>query len=89
MQNAIEAQLNASIEDFLDQHGFGKAFRSDYLLPMIDASGPALTDQMLRFPVATLIRFCHNHGLLQVSHRPQWHTVRGGSQQYVRHGCPN
>ena len=41
------------------------------------------TDQMLRFPVATMLRFCHNHGLLQVTDRPQWHTVRGGSRHYV------
>jgi len=41
------------------------------------------TDQMLRFPVATMIRFCHNHGLIQVSDRPQWHTVVGGSRVYV------
>jgi predicted NAD/FAD-binding protein len=34
------------------------------------------TDQMLRFPSATMIRFCHNHGLIQVADRPQWHTVR-------------
>jgi predicted NAD/FAD-binding protein len=39
---------------------------------------------MLRFPVATMIRFCHNHGLIQVSDRPQWHTVRGGSKHYVQ-----
>ena len=42
------------------------------------------TDQMLRFPVATMIRFCHNHGLIQVSDRPQWHTVVGGSRVYVQ-----
>jgi predicted NAD/FAD-binding protein len=41
------------------------------------------TDQMLRFPVATMIRFCHNHGLIQVSNRPQWYTVRGGARRYV------
>ena len=39
---------------------------------------------MLRFPVATMIRFCHNHGLIQVSNRPQWFTVAGGSRVYVR-----
>jgi predicted NAD/FAD-binding protein len=38
---------------------------------------------MLRFPMATMIRFCHNHGLLQVTNRPQWYTVTGGSRQYV------
>lgn len=83
-ERQVEAQLNTPIEDFLDQHGFGKAFRSDYLLPMIGCIWSCPTDQMLRFPVATLIRFCHNHGLIQVTNRPQWHTVRGGSQQYVR-----
>jgi uncharacterized protein len=34
--------------------------------------------------VATMVRFCHNHGLLQVSDRPQWMTVVGGSREYVR-----
>jgi predicted NAD/FAD-binding protein len=41
------------------------------------------TDQMLRFPIGTMIRFCHNHGLIQVADRPQWHTVRGGAKHYV------
>jgi predicted NAD/FAD-binding protein len=41
------------------------------------------TAQMLQFPIATMIRFCHNHGLLQVSDRPQWYTVTGGARQYV------
>jgi len=39
---------------------------------------------MLKFPVATMIRFCHNHGLLQITGRPQWFTVAGGSRNYVR-----
>jgi len=41
------------------------------------------TDQMLLFPVATMIRFCYNHGLIQVSNRPQWWTVTGGARHYV------
>jgi predicted NAD/FAD-binding protein len=38
---------------------------------------------MLKFPVATMIRFCHNHGLIQVNNRPQWFTVAGGARHYV------
>ena len=38
---------------------------------------------MLQFPVATMIRFCHNHGLIQVTNRPQWFSVVGGARQYV------
>jgi uncharacterized protein len=30
-----------------------------------------------------MIRFCHNHGLMQVTNRPQWYTVTGGARHYV------
>ena len=72
-----------SIASFLDQHGFKRAFREWYFLPMIGAIWSCPTSQMLEFPIDTMIRFCHNHGLLQVQNRPQWLTVKGGSKQYV------
>jgi predicted NAD/FAD-binding protein len=31
-----------------------------------------------------MIRFCHNHGLLQIQNRPQWLTIQGGSREYVK-----
>ncbi|MBB6580031.1 putative NAD/FAD-binding protein [Comamonas odontotermitis] len=83
-QQQSDAQLAMSIADFLDAHGFGDTFRRDYLLPMVGCIWSCPTDQMLRFPLGTLIRFCHNHGLIQIANRPQWYTVRGGSRQYVR-----
>lgn len=79
-----DVALAEPIADFLDRHRFGPAFREGYLLPMIGCIWSCPTEQMLRFPVGTLIRFCHNHGLLQVNDRPRWFTVRGGSRQYVR-----
>ena len=54
------------------EHRFCAEFRDWYFLPMIGCIWSCPTDQMLRFPVATMIRFCHNHGLLQVADRPQW-----------------
>ncbi len=82
--NGDEATLTEPIGDFLLRHGFGEAFRDWYLLPMLGCIWSCPTDQMLRFPVATMIRFCHNHGLIQVSDRPQWMTVVGGSRVYVQ-----
>jgi predicted NAD/FAD-binding protein len=35
------------------------------------------------YPAASLIRFCDNHGLLQLTRRPVWRTVEGGSRAYV------
>lgn len=69
--------------DFLDRNRFCAEFREWYLLPMIACIWSCPTEQMLRFPATTLFRFCHNHGLLQVADRPQWHTVTGGSRGYV------
>ena len=79
-----DAELQEPIGEFLDRHRFGTAFRQWYFLPMIGCIWSCPTDQMLRFPIGTMIRFCHNHGLIQVSNRPQWHTVTGGSRNYVR-----
>lgn len=78
-----EAALQQPIGDFLDQQRFSRAFRDWYLLPMVACIWSCPTAQMLSFPISTLIRFCHNHGLLQVTDRPQWFTVRGGARHYV------
>lgn len=69
--------------DFLREQGFSDEFRDWYFLPMMGCIWSCPTDQMLAFPVATMVRFCHNHGLIQVSNRPQWYTVRGGARHYV------
>jgi len=70
--------------DFLVKQGFSAEFRDGYLLPMLGCIWSCPTDQMLQFPVATMVRFCHNHGLIQVTNRPQWFTVAGGARQYVQ-----
>ena len=75
--------LMQPLGEFLDTHKFGSAFRHWYLLPMLGCIWSCPTDQMLQFPVATMVRFCHNHGLIQVVNRPQWFTVTGGAKHYV------
>ena len=79
-----EAEVDQSIGDFLDRGRYSTAFRDGYFLPMIGCIWSCPTEQMLRFPIGTMIRFCHNHGLLQLADRPQWHTVIGGSRHYVQ-----
>ena len=83
-----EASLQQPIGDFLALHRFSAEFRDWYFLPMIGCIWSCPTDQMLRFPIATMIRFCHNHGLLQVANRPRWFTVNGGARNYVHKMLP-
>ncbi len=78
------AAMQQSVAEFLDEHRFSGEFRDWYFLPMIGCIWSCPRTTMLNFPVATLLRFCHNHGLLQIAGRPRWLTLRGGSRQYVR-----
>ena len=78
-----EIELQQPLSDFLRTHHFSEPFRDWYFLPMLGCIWSCPTDQMLQFPVATMIRFCHNHGLIQVTNRPQWFSVVGGARNYV------
>lgn len=78
-----EKDLQQPLSDFLRTHKFSEPFRDWYFLPMLGCIWSCPTDQMLQFPVATMIRFCHNHGLIQVTNRPQWFSVVGGARNYV------
>jgi predicted NAD/FAD-binding protein len=39
---------------------------------------------MMNFPARTLVRFFANHHLLSFTGQPQWRTVTGGAQEYVK-----
>ncbi|WP_016832821.1 NAD(P)/FAD-dependent oxidoreductase [Herbaspirillum lusitanum] len=87
---AAESNLAASLvsplslEQLLAAGSYGAMFRDAYLLPMAAAIWSSAPADILQFPAATFLRFCLNHGLLQVNDRPQWRTVKGGAREYVR-----
>ena len=83
-EQQTESEMRQPLSEFLKHHNFSEAFKNWYFLPMMGCIWSCPTDQMLQFPVATMIRFCHNHGLIQVSNRPRWFTVKGGSKNYVQ-----
>lgn len=68
---------------YLDAEGYSDAFITNHLLPMAAAiwSSPAM--DMRAYPVTSFVRFFVNHGLLQLTDRPQWRTVRHGSRRYL------
>ena len=80
-------QLNLTVGEFLAKHRLSKQFQDWYFLPMVGAIWSCPVEQMLEFPISTMIRFCHNHGLIKITDRPQWLTVSGGSREYVNRIC--
>jgi predicted NAD/FAD-binding protein len=73
-----------TLGDFLRAGRYGEAFCRDHLLPMAAAIWSAPPEAMLDYPAAAFIRFHANHGLLQLTNRPEWRTVDGGSKSYVQ-----
>ena len=80
---AREAEV-LSLGEYLEREGYSQAFISDHLLPMAAAIWSTDVASMRDHPARAFVRFCLNHGLMRVAGRPQWRTVTGGSQAYVR-----
>jgi uncharacterized protein len=72
-----------TLAEFLAREGYGSALFDWYLWPMVGSIWSSPRGDVMNFELAMLLRFCHNHGLLQITDRPQWMTVRGGSRNYV------
>jgi predicted NAD/FAD-binding protein len=68
----------------LRRNRYGREFREWYLIPMAAAIWSSPQAEIENFPFASFARFCANHGLLQITNRPQWRTVNGGGREYVR-----
>lgn len=78
----LEAPLT-SLDDYLAQRGYCRAFCDDHLLPQAAAIWSTPLRTIGEYPAAALIRFFQNHGMMSVFGRGTWRTVSGGSQAYV------
>jgi predicted NAD/FAD-binding protein len=72
-----------SLGAYLDRGHYGAPFRNDHLYPMAAAIWSTPVGDIPDYPAAAFIRFCDNHGLLNLGARPIWRTVEGGSRAYV------
>lgn len=73
-----------SLGEYLQDGGYGRAFVDEHLLPMASALWSAPTAALAAFPARYLVQFMANHQMLQVSERPEWRVVQGGSNTYIR-----
>lgn len=79
----IPDDATVTLGEFLHKYEYSEDFIQDHLLPFGAAIWSTPKSRMLEYPASAFIRFCENHGLLQITNRPQWKTVTGGSEQYV------
>ena len=78
-----EGKLEFTLEDLLLEKNYSKDFKIWYLLPMGGCIWSCPKNELLNFPAFTFLKFCLNHGLLQIYKRPKWKTVLNGCNTYV------
>lgn len=66
-----------------DHLGLGTWFRERYIQPFSGAIWSTPKEQIMQFPARAMVDFFRNHALLGYEGQHQWHTVRGGSVEYV------
>ncbi|MFJ4345430.1 NAD(P)/FAD-dependent oxidoreductase [Pseudomonas sp. NPDC089401] len=78
---------DTTLGQYLRSQGYGQRFIDHYIVPMGSAIWSMSLADMLDFPLQFFVRFCRNHGLLSVNHRPQWRVIEGGSRSYLAPLC--
>ncbi|RZF99228.1 FAD-dependent oxidoreductase [Pseudoalteromonas sp. CO348] len=68
----------------LQQHHFNAFFKLHYILPMGAAIWSTSIKEMLDFEAKFFVQFFFNHGLLDITNRPQWYVIPGGSREYIQ-----
>lgn len=74
---------NITLIEFIRQHKLSEHFTNNYILPMCAAIWSTSLHDSAQFPLSFFLKFFNNHGLLNIKNRPQWHTILGGSKQYI------
>lgn len=72
-----------TLEDIIAELKLRDDFARYYILPMCAAIWSSSLEQTRRFPLTFFLQFFNNHGLLNITDRPQWYTIKGGSSQYI------
>jgi predicted NAD/FAD-binding protein len=78
-----DGAARATLSEYARDAGYSEQFLAHYLVPMAAALWSQPHQQVLEMPLAFLVRFLDNHGMLRVNGRPEWRVVQGGSERYV------
>ncbi len=73
-----------TLGELLEGRGYSRHFIQYHLAPMGAAIWSSDSVDILDFPARAFLKFFSNHGLTQISDRPEWRTVVKGSREYVK-----
>ena len=77
-------QPSATLGEFLNEGGYSQAFVEQFIYPLAGAVFPGRDQTLAETPLASLLGFIHNHGLLREKCSPSCRMLAEGSQGYLQ-----
>ena len=78
-----EFNEDISLGEYLANEKHSEYFINYHLIPMVSAIWSMPPYNAKKMPIKFFMKFFQNHGLFNLSKRPQWYTVKNRSRQYV------
>ena len=78
-----EFSEDISLGEYLVNEKHSEYFINYHLIPMVSAIWSMPPYDAKKMPIKFFMKFFQNHGLFNLSKRPQWYTVKNRSRQYV------
>ena len=78
-----EFNEDISLGEYLANEKYSEYFINYHLIPMVSAIWSMPPYDAKKMPIKFFMKFFQNHGLFNLSKRPQWYTVKNRSRQYV------
>lgn len=82
--NTLDIPVDLTLGQYLTHNNYSHAFKEEHIYPMCGALWSATGEQIEKIPFRFAVGFFQNHNMLQVDHRPQWLTIKGGSYSYIK-----
>jgi predicted NAD/FAD-binding protein len=81
--SGLGLDVSTTLGEYLKQKKYSKEFIHYFITPMGAAIWSTPANKVLDMPAYFFIKFFYNHGMLEISNRPNWWVIKNGSSQYI------
>ena len=76
--------VSMTLGDYLVDENYSSEFVNYFIIPMGAAIWSTPANKVLDMPAYFFIKFFYNHGMLELTNRPNWWVIKNGSSEYIK-----
>lgn len=83
-EKLMQSGIEVGIYEYLTENNYSDYFINEHIIPMVSALWSGDFNAVKDYPLVFMLQFMKNHQMLQLNKRPEWRTIKGGSEVYVK-----